>query len=134
MNKYEDIINLSRPISKHPKLSITSRAAQFSPFSALTGYDEQIKETARYTEDEIFLDENTKDLINEKLDYINKNINNNICVSITHFVSDENKKGGKYITTEGIVTKIKAYEEVIVIDKINNISMNNIKKIEIIKN
>ena len=47
MGKYDDIINLKRPVSKHPKMSLYQRSAQFAPFSALTGYDEIIKETAR---------------------------------------------------------------------------------------
>ena len=46
MNNYDDIINLNRPISKHSRLSIESRASQFAPFAALVGYDEAVKETA----------------------------------------------------------------------------------------
>ena len=54
MGNYDDIINLPHHISKtHPRLSIEQRAAQFAPFAALTGYDEQIKETARLTENRI---------------------------------------------------------------------------------
>jgi hypothetical protein len=50
MGNYDDIINLTRPISKHPKMSLYQRSAQFAPFAALTGYEEQVKETARLTE------------------------------------------------------------------------------------
>ena len=46
MGKYDDIINLSRPESKHPRMSLYQRSAQFAPFAALTGYEEQIQETA----------------------------------------------------------------------------------------
>ena len=49
MRNYDDIINLQRPISKHPKMSLYQRSAQFAPFAALTGYDGQVKETARLT-------------------------------------------------------------------------------------
>ena len=47
MGKYDDIINLKRPVSKHPKMSLYQRSAQFAPYSALTGYEGQVKETAR---------------------------------------------------------------------------------------
>ena len=47
MGKYDDIINLKRPASKHPKMSLYQRSAQFAPYSALTGYERQVKETAR---------------------------------------------------------------------------------------
>ena len=132
MSKYDDIINLTRPISKHPKLSIDSRAAQFAPFAALTGYDEQVKETARITSDKIILDEDALKKINSKLDFISKNISDNILVNITYFVPDKKKSGGKYINIKGVVTKIKLVEEVVIIDK-NIIPMNDIIDIEIVK-
>ena len=54
MGNYDDIINLPHHVSKtHPRLSVEQRAAQFAPFAALTGYDEQVKETARLTENRI---------------------------------------------------------------------------------
>ena len=56
-DNYEDIINFHHPTSKkHPRMSMVSRAAQFAPFSALTGYKEAVKETERITEVEIVLD------------------------------------------------------------------------------
>lgn len=59
MDNYKDIINLPHPTSKrHPRMPIYDRAAQFSPFAALTGYEEAIKETARQTDEEPILDNN----------------------------------------------------------------------------
>lgn len=56
MGKYDDIINLPHyELRYHTRMSMYSRAAQFAPFAALTGYDEQIKETARITRDRIEL-------------------------------------------------------------------------------
>lgn len=133
MSKYDDIINLKRPISKHPKLSIDSRAAQFAPFAALTGYDEQVKETARLTSKKAILDEDALEKINNKLDFINKNINDNISVNITYFIPDKKKSGGKYTNIKGIVTKIKLVEEYIVVDNKIIIPMKDIIDIEIIK-
>lgn len=133
MSKYDDIINLKRPISKHPKLSIDSRAAQFAPFAALTGYDEQVKETARLTSKKAILDEDALEKINNKLDFINKNINDNILVNVTYFIPDKKKSGGKYTNIKGIVTKIKLVEEYIAIDNKIIIPMKDIINIEIIK-
>ena len=133
MDNYDDIINLERPISKHPKLSIDSRAAQFAPFAALTGYDEQVKETARLTSKKAILDEDALEKINNKLDFINKNINDNISVNITYFIPDKKKSGGKYTNIKGIVTKIKLVEEYIVVDNKIIIPMKDIINIEIIK-
>lgn len=68
MKKYEDIIGLSRPVSKkHPPMSRENRAAQFAPFAALTGFEGAIKETARVTGEKIELDETQKTFLDEKL-------------------------------------------------------------------
>lgn len=133
MSKYDDIINLNRPVSKHPKLSISSRAAQFAPFAALTGYDEQVKETARLTSKKVILDEDALEKINNKLDFINKNINDNILVNVTYFIPDKKKSGGRYAEVKGIVTKIKLVEEYITIDNKIIIPMKDIINIEIVK-
>ena len=61
MGKYDDIINLKRPVSKHPKMSLYQRSAQFAPYSALTGYEGQVKETARLTDRKIELDEELRE-------------------------------------------------------------------------
>ena len=69
--KYDDIINMEYPYpSKHEKMSMYERAAQFSPFAALTGYDEIIKEEARYVEGRTALSEDDKEKINEALNII----------------------------------------------------------------
>ena len=61
-NTYEDIINMEHPTSKrHPRMTVYNRAAQFSPFAALTGHEEALKETARITDNKIELDEMLKE-------------------------------------------------------------------------
>ncbi len=118
MSKYDDIINLPRPASKHPKLGDDSRAAQFSPFAALVGYDEQVKETARLTDRRIEIDDGLREILNNKLNYIADNIHDNLSVSITYFVEDKKKDGGKYKTKEGTIKRIDVVnQEVIFIDK-----------------
>ena len=108
MSKYDDIINLERPISKRRQtMSKEIRAAQFAPFSALTGYSEAIKETARLTDKKRELSDGLKEIISDKLNYIKNNIKNVGDVSITYFVRDTKKSGGKYITITSKVKKIE---------------------------
>ena len=92
MNKYEDIIHLNRPFSKKKKMSLSQRAAQFSPFAALIGHDEAIKETARLTSERIELDEQQIQTLNEKLCYIKEH--NPILIKVTYFIPDNLKDGG----------------------------------------
>lgn len=96
---YDDIINLPHYEPKnHKRMSIHERAAQFSPFAALTGYEDLIHETDRLTDKKIEIDESRKEQINFILVRINELIKNNPKVEITYFVPDVKKTGGKYIT------------------------------------
>ena len=106
MSNYDDIINLNRPVSKHPHQSIESRASQFAPFAALVGYDEQVKEMARLTDKKKEIDEGLREILNNKLNYLNEHIDENIEVTITYFVKDSKKSGGKYLSKTGIVKRI----------------------------
>ena len=76
MGKYDDIINLKRPASKHPKMSLYQRSAQFAPYSALTGYEGQVKETARLTDRRIELDKELKVILDMKIQVIQELISN----------------------------------------------------------
>ena len=119
MGKYDDIINLKRPVSKHPKMSLYQRAAQFAPYAALTGYEGQVKETARLTDRRIDIDDGLREILNNKLNYIVDKIHDNPLVSITYFVEDKKKDGGKYKTKEGTIKRIDVVnQEVIFTDKI----------------
>ena len=107
MKKYEDIIGLSRPVSKkHPPMSRENRAAQFAPFAALTGFEGAIKETARVTGEKIELDETQKTFLDEKLKVL---LREKTPALFTYFQKDEQKEGGAYITVSGIVKKTDAY-------------------------
>ena len=95
MSKYDDIIRLSRPVSeKHPRMSMTDRAAQFSPFAALTGYDAAVQETARRTDARIELDEDAKEEIDRRL----RQLQPGEPVTVTYFRPDDRKVGGAYLT------------------------------------
>lgn len=112
MKKYEDMINLPRHISKtRSKMSTEDRAAQFSPFAALTGHDAAVKETARKTSEKIELDPYIKEEINYRIMEINRNIKNKPLVRITYFKEDVVKSGGEYKEIEGKVTKIDEYNK-----------------------
>ena len=68
IRKYGDIINLPHPTSKtHPRMPAASRAAQFAPFAALTGLDDELAETSRCTEERRTLDENRREELDLKL-------------------------------------------------------------------
>lgn len=111
-NKYDDIIYRPHPISKkHPPMSVADRAAQFSPFAALTGHGEAIKETERLTQPRVELDENEKNMINEKLQEIQLNLSEKPRVKVVYYVQDDRKTGGAYVTFEGSVRKIDAYQK-----------------------
>lgn len=131
MNNYEDIINLDRPKSKHIKQSIESRASQFAPFAALSGYDKAVKETARLTDEKRIIDDSVKIMINDKLNYINSHINENIEVSVSYFEKDKYKSGGKYIVKNGIIKKIDSFNKIIKFLDNFTIKMSDIENIDI---
>jgi hypothetical protein len=128
--KYEDIIHLSRPIStKHPPMSLYDRAAQFSPFAALTGHEAAIEETARLTDARMELDEDEKENINQMLQEIAVHLKEEKEVAITYFLPDERKVGGSYPTITGVVKNIHAYERVIIMKDGSFIPIDQIKEI-----
>ncbi len=132
MTNYEDIINLPHPTSKkHPRMKRSMRACQFAPFSALTGHDEAVKETARLTDSMVELDEYQILKINDKLSEIIENISKNPEVKLTYFKPDEKKKGGMHITLQGRVKKISQYEKVIVMADDEVIDINSILELDV---
>lgn len=111
MGNYDDIINLKRPVSKHPKMSLYQRSAQFAPFAALTGYEGQVKETARLTDKKIELDEEVKVMLDMKIQVIQEMLSNNPELEITYFISDSKKEGGRYDTIIDSIKKIDNYKQ-----------------------
>ena len=112
-NPYEDIINLPHPtLEKHPRMSMIERAAQFSPFAALTGYEDAIDETARLTDSKIELSEDEKAALDQKLRIIAEDPTD-IETTITYFVPDARKAGGAYEVVAGPVKKIDSVERIV---------------------
>lgn len=122
--KYEDIIYFPHHVSEtHPKMSLHDRAAQFSPFAALTGHGAALAETARRTAERVELEEDSRVILDEKMGLLRQWLSEGIfpVISVTYFVPDEKKSGGKYLTAEGKLKKIKEYEKCLVIESSSEI-------------
>lgn len=122
-HKYDDIINLPHPVSaKHPQMSLLDRAAQFSPFAALTGHNAAIRETERLTSEWVELDEDRKELLDERLQMIRENLWSGKGekhlpeITFTYFQPDEKKSGGAYLTISGKVKKIDEYRHHVILE------------------
>ena len=130
--QYDDILNYQYPnpeIEKDFPDKIL-RSAQFAPFAALTGHDEAVKETARLTDQRIEIDEYAKDELNRKLNYIIDHIDDELTFSITYFVPDKKKDGGRYDTVTDIVVKVKEYENIVIMYDKTEIPITDILMIE----
>ena len=107
---YDDIIDLPHHVSRvHPPQPMDKRAAQFSPFAALTGYDDAVEETARYTDAKLELEEADKAKINAVLNALADRIRRQPTVFIQYFVPDRYKSGGTYVSKDAAVKKIDDY-------------------------
>lgn len=121
-NNYDDIIDLPRHVSKvHPQMSISDRAAQFAPFSALTGYKDAIIEVDRYTQEFIELDDSEKEVIGQKLYILNEHKKENIQIEITYFEPDKKKKGGIYKKVQNVLMCYDELKDMIVLE--NNVKI-----------
>ena len=130
-HKYDDIIDLPRPTSAgHPRMSRRDRAAQFSPFSALAGYEEAIGESGRQTCRMIHLDWDAREALDRQLAYLRDHIG--VGVSLTYFLPDEGKEGGTYVQTEDKVVKVDPLNQVLVL-KTATVPMEAILNLQIIE-
>lgn len=130
-HKYDDIIFLPHPVSaRHPQMSPLDRAAQFSPFAALTGHEAAIKETERLTEEWVEPDESRKEMLNERLHILREQLTRKPKVTFTYFQPDEKKSGGAYLTVIGNVIKIDEYEHQIWLEDGTVLSMEHLFSIE----
>ena len=128
MSSYEDIINLPYP-RKPQRMSNYNRAAQFSPFAALTGFEAAIAETARLTDCKVELDEGGKALLDEKLRLIEEHIQESPEVIVTYFKPDLRKFGGAYIRKSGRVKKLDAYSRSVIFTDGTAIRIEDISEI-----
>ena len=130
-NKYADIIDLPHHVSeKRPRMSREARAAQFSPFAALTGYEDAVRETARLTETQSELTEEEKDRINEKLLMLVESAAEHPRMKVTYFVKDRKKSGGSYVTVIGRFARIDEYERRVYFSEGESIPIDGIREVE----
>ena len=131
--KYAGIMNLPHHVSlTRPQMPISDRAAQFSPFAALTGHGAAIAETGRLTDQRMELDEYEMARVDAELQRLQELLPSRPTASITYFVPDERKNGGSYQTVTGEVKRIDAVNGVIQMADRQCIPIADVFSIEII--
>ncbi|RKJ47200.1 hypothetical protein D7X98_02670 [bacterium 1XD8-76] len=130
MGKYDDIIDLPHHVSeRHPQMPAMDRAAQFSPFAALTGHRDMIAEAERLTEKKIELEEGEQQEIMIRLQILLGKIKEKPEAAVTYFVPDEKKSGGSYRTVCGAVIKVDGDKKQVVMENGTEIPMEDICKV-----
>lgn len=125
--RYDDIIDLPHPVSqRHPQMPLADRAAQFSPFAALTGLDAALQETARLTDQRITLDEYEQAELDKTLQALREAAPQHPAVEITYFQPDARKAGGQYVTSVGHVKRIAEYEQQLILTEGTSIPLAEI--------
>ena len=131
MGKYDDIISLPHPVSKtHPPMPRAERAAQFSSFAALTGYEEIVAESARLTEARAELDRDALEALDAALRAVAAEIDARPEVELRYFVPDKKKAGGRYETLRGRVKKIDEQASLLLLEDGTKIPLGDIASIE----
>ena len=105
---YEDIFGLSRPPSARPPMPMADRAAQFSPFAALTGHEDAVCEAGRFVEDRIALGDAEQAELDRQLAQIRATLSERPRIIATYFVADLLKEGGTYATCD---VRVRAFDE-----------------------
>ena len=130
-HQYDDIIDLPHHVSAtRPRMSMIDRAAQFSPFAALTGYDAAIKETGRLTDERIELSEESRAVLDRKQQLLLDNLADHPDVSVTYFLPDKRKAGGAYVTVTGRVKKVDDYQRLLLLSDGTKIPLDEILDME----
>lgn len=129
-DKYDNIKHLTRPQydDLHP-MSMHDRAAQFSPFAALVGYDDAVAETARLTDSRIELTEDEISELNKNLNHLLDMLDEQRSICVTYFVPDERKSGGRYADKVGVVRIYDSYANELVFTDGERIAVANMAKL-----
>ena len=126
---YDDIIHLPRPVSKrHPPMPLAKRAAQFSPFAALTGYEEAVRESARVTLPPPNLAEDEQELLNRQLQQVLTNPARQ--TTITYFVADAYKDGGRYEMRTVVIKRLDCTRQQLLLEDGTRIDLSHIVRIQ----
>ena len=130
-HKYDDMIGLGHHISRtHPPMARSKRAAQFASFDALTGFGAAIHEAGRETEEKKELSEDEIDMINAKLAVIQYHIKEQPNITVTYFIPDDKKAGGRYVTVSGNVRMLDDTGHQIIMADGTNIPIDDVRFIE----
>lgn len=133
IHDYSSIYNLKHPELKHHKrMSKENRAAQFSPFSALVGYQEALDEEKREVDEKRYLCSEEVENISKKLNFIKFNLKECPYIEITFYVKDKKKNGGKYISKKGNVKKIDEIFKIMYLKDGTEIAFDDIFNIKIL--
>ena len=131
MGPYDDIINLPHHVSaRHPQMPLKDRAAQFSPFAALTGYAGEVAEAARMTETKIELTEDQRAMLDERLCLLEDILPERPDVTFTYFVPDQRKQGGAYTTVTGKLKRLDRIEQNIILTNGIAIPVNDLLEVK----
>ena len=133
-DNYDDITHLNRPrYADLPAMSMSDRAAQFSPFAALVGYDDAVDETARLTDSRLELTEDEINELNANLNRLLTIIDEQPEVRVTYFVPDEKKSGGRYVEKVGSARTFDEYSNTLIFTDNENITTADMFSVEIIE-
>lgn len=129
MKDYSDILHYNYNGSKtRQKMTVYNRAAQFSPFSALTGFEQAIDETARQVKQKIQLSTDEIERLNEKINLILKSGKNQIS-SVVYFVGDKLKQGGEYKVKTGFISRIDTVNKLLIFTDKTTVCLEDILQI-----
>ncbi|MBQ7345331.1 MAG: hypothetical protein IJW45_04625 [Oscillospiraceae bacterium] len=129
--KYDDIIHLPHHTSPSRKgMSMIDRAAQFSPFAALVGYDDAIEETARLTGQQIELDENEKYILDLKQQHLLTMLPQMPQITVTYFSPDDRKDGGEYVTLTGRLKSILPHADTMILSDGTSICLKDVIRLD----
>ena len=130
-HRYDDIIDLPHHVSeRHPQMPLIDRAAQFSPFAALTGYEAAIAETARLTDQRLEMSEDQQQEISRQLNMLQSRAKPDRTVTVTFFEHDSRKDGGVYRTSSGLAKRLDALNGILELADGTMIPFENILRLE----
>lgn len=129
---YEDISHLPHPTSKkHPRMSMEERAAQFSPFAALTGFGGVIQETGRLTDARVELGESDRAELERALNFLDSQEEEHPLVQAMYFLPDARKEGGAYVTVTGRLKRIDQVEGVLLLQEGVRVPIRDIREVRV---
>ncbi len=126
-HRYDDLLDLPHPVSqRHPHMSAHDRAAQFSPFAALTGHSAAMEETARLTDQKLEPSEIQLEELNANLQILQTRLHEKPAIRITYFMPDARKSGGEYLTVRANARHVDESAQMLILTDDTRIPLENI--------